>query len=283
MVSEEAGYAKTMVAGALAGSLARIPTHPLDTMKSRMMASRGASSGSLLGLLGSTARQEGVRGLYRGFWFTVIASFPASCIYFTSQEWSRDKLFSNALLSGFFAETLSCMVWVPIDVVKERLQAQEWDEQTKYGDKYRNARTAVRQILREEGLLGFYKGYMSTLASFGPFSALYFFFYEHFREWAQERAGQAPIPGYMYWLGGGASGAAAAFLTSPLDLVKLRKQIDPSSSAAFHQESLLSGLNKLVREEGTIGSFRGASARVLFLAPTTAFSMALFELIKQVL
>jgi len=36
---------------------------------------------------------------------------------------------------------------------------------------------ALRMILRTEGRRGIYKGYAATLASFGPFSALYFVFY----------------------------------------------------------------------------------------------------------
>ena len=33
----------------------------------------------------------------------------------------------------------------------------------------------------QEGLGGIYRGYMATLYSFGPFSALYFSFYEEFK------------------------------------------------------------------------------------------------------
>jgi hypothetical protein len=37
---------------------------------------------------------------------------------------------------------------------------------------------ALRSIFREEGVRGVYRGYGATLFSFGPFSALYFVFYE---------------------------------------------------------------------------------------------------------
>ena len=48
--------------------------------------------------------------------------------------------------------------------------------------KYRNDVDAIRQILRSEGTRGLYRAYGATVMSFGPFSALYFLFYEKLKE-----------------------------------------------------------------------------------------------------
>ena len=48
--------------------------------------------------------------------------------------------------------------------------------------KYRNDIDAIRQILKTEGSRGLYRAYGATVMSFGPFSALYFLFYEKFKE-----------------------------------------------------------------------------------------------------
>lgn len=81
----------------------------------------------------------------------------------------------------------SCVVFVPVDVVKERLQVQI---QTTSGHPgigtgvagglpmYNGSLDALIQICRHEGLKGIYKGYGATLLTYGPFSALYFFLYE---------------------------------------------------------------------------------------------------------
>jgi hypothetical protein len=189
-------------------------------------------------------------------------------------------LFSNALMSGFFAETVSCLLYVPIDVVKERMQVQQMDIVTRsYGSTYTNGVHAIKSIINKEGIGGLYKGYLSTLASFGPFSALYFYFYEAYRDRAERIYGANAIPGYVFWAGGGLSGAAAAYLTTPLDLIKLRKQLDPASPYVY-KGGMLSGLVNTIKASGISGAFRGASARVLFFSPTTAFAMALFEVIK---
>lgn len=77
-----------------------------------------------------------------------------------------------------FAEAVACILFVPVDVVKERRQVQ-----ANMGTfKYKSDGDAIRQILKIEGARGLYRAYGATVMSFGPFSALYFLFYEKFKE-----------------------------------------------------------------------------------------------------
>ena len=77
-----------------------------------------------------------------------------------------------------------------MDVIKERLQVQSVQMRaassssssanngTKFSP-YRGSVDAFITICKNEGVMrGLYKGYGITLLSFGPFSALYFWFYE---------------------------------------------------------------------------------------------------------
>ena len=73
-----------------------------------------------------------------------------------------------------FAEAVACMVFVPVDVIKERRQVMT----NLKAYEYKSDRDAIRQIMRHEGVRGLYKAYWATVMSFGPFSALYFMFYE---------------------------------------------------------------------------------------------------------
>jgi hypothetical protein len=75
-----------------------------------------------------------------------------------------------------------------VDVVKERLQVQSIfvprptspsnSSSSASARRYNGSIDALNKIMREEGLRGIYKGYGATLLSYGPFSALYFMFYE---------------------------------------------------------------------------------------------------------
>jgi hypothetical protein len=61
--------------------------------------------------------------------------------------------FITHLLSGFLAEMGSCIFWLPIDVIKERLQVQS--EVKIY--RYAGPRDAARKIKISEGVVGLYR------------------------------------------------------------------------------------------------------------------------------
>lgn len=125
----------------------------------------------------------------------MVGSAPATCLYLTSYEVSKDSLHSIELFrqspsllylgAGMLAEAVSCVLWVPIDVIKERMQVQTklLGTEGKGRVYYRNTLHALETIMKTERLGGLYKGYFATLLSFGPFSALYFMLYEKVPAW----------------------------------------------------------------------------------------------------
>jgi hypothetical protein len=307
----------TMLASALSGALARIPMHPMDTVKAKLQVATKGQYRGVAHALQHTLRHEGVRGLYRGFGITFVGSAPATCLYFTSYELSKRALsqytpglnqsspFLCNFASGLMAETAACVLFVPIDVVKERLQVQSnLARQSKLqggsgsgsGSKpllrYRGAIHACRTIARQEGLRGIYKGYGATVASFGPFSAVYLSVYEKLKELSQrtleQRAwmpsnGALPLPALL--LSGGSAGAFASFVTNPLDLAKLRIQVQRGNTVgfAFNYRNVLHGMLCIARTDGITGLFKGAGARMRFHAPATAITIASYDSFKQML
>jgi hypothetical protein len=283
------------------------------------------------------ARTEGLRGLYRGLGPTMLGSMPASCLYFTTYHVVKSRLvqgegtpFEEAMVGGMLAELVSCLIWVPVDVVKERMQIQVFDParasarasasflaatptpataapqtpssqspapQTLHARSpfYKDGADAVRKILRSEGVAGLYRGYGATVLSFGPYSALNFMMYEQlkamFEKWLSARPKKqhaAAMPTAVYVLCGSLAGATAALVTNPLDLVKLRLQVQRQGSRAALEGSperyrhMGDGLLKLWRREGLRGYLRGAGARVAFSAPAAAVNLALFEELNAV-
>ena len=306
------GLAAPMLGSAMAGILARLPCHPLDTIKARLQVQTSAAAPAYRGVwqgLAAIVRSEGLRGLYRGMGVTMIGSGPAGMLYFTSYEVASRRLAGSlsptatALTAGMVAEIVSCLLWVPIDVVKERMQVQTRAAAAATGAPYyRSTTDALRQIMAREGLAGVYRGYGATIASFGPFSALYFAFYERLKAAAAAYLGVAKRDAHddvmlpFSWQLGTActAGGAAAWLTSPLDLAKLRLQVQRGMAAAgggggsagtaaapFAYRNLLHGLRTIVSVEGTRALFRGAGARVAYHAPATAVTMTLFERCKD--
>jgi hypothetical protein len=83
------------------------------------------------------------------------------------------------------SEIVCCVLYVPVDIVKERLQVQSTSIEYNTSNtsslktiRYKGSLDALRKIAREEGFRGIYRGYAATLISYGTFSALYFLFYE---------------------------------------------------------------------------------------------------------
>lgn len=113
--------------------------HPIDTIKAKLQvisipgyshANFDPKQSLIKQLARDTIKAEGLRGLYRGFGIHVLGSIPASGLYFGSYELFKKITLQNAflqqhsfisyLLGGIFAETISCLIFVPVDVIKER-------------------------------------------------------------------------------------------------------------------------------------------------------------------
>jgi len=292
-----------MLASSSSSMLARVPCHWLDTCKAKLQV---GARGGLREVLHHTLRTEGVSGLYRGFGVAFLGSGPAGCLYFTTYEVAKSRLLgtrslmqereqpSTAFLAhftaGLLAELASCTLWVPIDVVKERLQVQSTLSshglQPPYA--YSGNWDAVTTILRTEGLRGLYKGYGATVLSFGPFSALYFMFYEQLKRAAHSLPRQLP-PETPLSFGtiltcSATAGSLAALGTNVLDMAKLRIQVERarnvSGPSRFGYSNVFHGVIRIFVDEGWRGIFRGAGARIAFQAPTTAIALALFEQLK---
>lgn len=127
----------------------------------------------------------------------MIGSAPAMGLYLTSYEASKNSLqrcevFRESpslsyLAAGMAAQASSSVLWLPIDVIKQRMQVQT---RSPIGGAtgvhthvyYRSTGHAMQTIIRTEGLGGLYRGFAASMLSFGPYSALYFMFYEKVRK-----------------------------------------------------------------------------------------------------
>ena len=248
----------------------------------------------------------------------IIGGTPGTVLYLTGYAYFRDSITSMIsghendgdqsnisraqeffvhFSSGMLAEAVTCTIYVPVDVVKERMQVQQRiNIDSNNRTHYKGSWDAVQSIAKREGLAGIYKGYWATLASFGPFSALYFMFYERFKDFArerneialtQDRMEDAKLPFLQLVSCSAGAGALASWLTSPLDMAKLRLQVqrgrlasmsNSSSGGNLQYKGMIDCLCKVYNNEGGIrGLFRGAGARVLHVVPATAVTMSCYE------
>lgn len=196
-------------------------------------------------------KHEGVRGLYRGF---IVSAFGmvSGQLYITTYELIRSCLHGystemKGLLGGAGATLIAQTVTVPIDIVSQimMMQGQIVKPPKKKQGGYilvknvdyviprettkvqlRGAIPIIKDIIRKEGIRGFYKGYSVSLMTYAPNSALWWMFYTGtYRrnvEWGMTE--RIPIP-VVQALCGVSSGLFAATVTNPLDVIRTRYQV----------------------------------------------------------
>ncbi|EME31102.1 mitochondrial carrier isoform 1 [Galdieria sulphuraria] len=159
-----------------------VVTNPLWVVKVRMQTQRytGNQTRKYDGLLRSfqvILKEEGICGLYRGTFAAMLGAFGAMVqfpIYEAIKNTSdspmhyenhqlRDRVLSPnlsriAVASGL-SSLLSSITIYPLEVIRSRIQVQ--NAQTKNG--YRGIMDCISRMLRQEGLLAFYKGMGTSL------------------------------------------------------------------------------------------------------------------------
>ncbi|XP_078666721.1 solute carrier family 25 member 44-like [Branchiostoma floridae x Branchiostoma belcheri] len=262
----------------------RVTVYPTTLIKTRLQIQRGTSlyNGTFDAFMKIT-RQEGARGLYKGFLVNSLYLISGQ-MYITTYEVSRQQLsgYSNwikSLVGGGMASLVGMSISVPIDVVSQHLmlQGQGKDRRKKLPKErvtFGKARAVVIELFRRDGMAGFYRGFFASMLTTIPNSALWWPFY-HF--YAEQLASVAPsyLPHLMLQAVAGPLAAATAnTLTNPMDIVRARLQVEGG-------KSIVKKFKQLYVEEGLWGFSKGLSARIIGSLPTTFVIVVGYETLKK--
>jgi hypothetical protein len=137
----------------------------------------------------------------------------------------------------------------------------------------------MRTIIAEEGVLALWTGFFPALAVYCPFVGIYFMTYEEtkrkFHKFFYSNRSIDDMPLHTQLIGGAVAGGIAAAVTSPLDVIKTRIQVGSEYS------SWRDAVTKIWAEEGPRAFAKGIGARVLWIAPATAITIAAYEQYKK--
>jgi len=195
--------------GAAASFASSVVNVPLDVVTQRIMV-QPADRPKYVSWkgLGVVWREEGFRGLYRGFGLSVMSYVPASAIwwstYTAAHRQARASLPDPKLswlvtgVCGAIAGFTSAALTNPLDVIKTRLQVLEtanWNRAT-HGSR---VLSVVKSLVAEEGLRGFSKGLGARLASSSVVSLMIITTYEGVKRLSRQRRDKqqhSPQPQY---------------------------------------------------------------------------------------
>lgn len=153
------------LAGAAAGATATTLTYPLDLLRARMAAQRGAAAAydGYVSAVAHLLREEGFLALWSGLRPTLLGIVPYSGISFStyetlkvhlrqSQGLQSDKDLSavQRLGVGAVAGLVAQSITYPIDIVRRRMQVSPAE--------YPSIMSTVRAVLSKEGVPGLFKG-----------------------------------------------------------------------------------------------------------------------------
>mmetsp|Transcript_8646 Transcript_8646/g.24860 ORF Transcript_8646/g.24860 Transcript_8646/m.24860 type:complete len:310 (+) Transcript_8646:278-1207(+) len=283
---------KGLYAGALSGLASRFVVYPFDTLKSQLQVQGGLQGAPAHRSLATAAlqvgRTEGLPGFYRGFSTILAGVIPANMAYFGGYELGKAMVPSDwgilgNMATGAIAQVTAGVVFNPIDIIKERMQVQKLMSGV-YS--YGSSLDALKDLLRQDGPGGLLRGYWVTNSVWIPWNILYISSYEASRGMvAREmcKVGKVDdLPAWAIAACAAGSGGAAAIVTNPADVVKVRLQVLSAGKVGAGLSA-----SKIAREiwlkEGLAGFFAGTSARVMSIAPGCAISWLLYENIKLLL
>jgi solute carrier family 25 protein 39/40 len=256
-------------------------------------------SGTWEGLV-KIARYEGITSLWRGLTPTLVMAVPSNVIYFTGYDWLRTHSASplsnlgptwSPLIAGAFARAIAATAISPLELFKTRLQASS-------SHSFRDTLQGIREMVVNEGPFSLWRGLGLTLWRDVPFSGIYWLGYEAIKEQLRKRreekwsllhdhpegillpSAQSQKKEDLHaqatftdsFVAGALSGMVAAFVTTPYDVGKTRRQISHSRGEEIGARpmSMPKVLLEIYREGGLQGLWKGCVPRMLKVAPACA-------------
>jgi solute carrier family 25 protein 39/40 len=244
---------RQLMASSAGGIISTLLLSPIGVVKTRIQSTGLTSRQAMVAVYASA----GLRGYWAGVGAGLAQTIPSTAVYMATYEAiSKDLKQVPELatiypaIAGATARTLAVTLIAPIELIR-----------TKQMGGIRGSFLSIyRNIVRDHGYKGLFRGWTSTVMRDSPFSAIYWLCFESFRPKYRglltssnseskndtsnnrnsSRATPIPIlpalpPHPSVWqrlgeplatfLSGASSGVVAAIFTHPFDLLKTRQQI----------------------------------------------------------
>ncbi|POR35048.1 Calcium-binding mitochondrial carrier protein [Tolypocladium paradoxum] len=177
---------------------------------------------------------------------------------------------------GSVAGAFGAFMVYPIDLVKTRLQNQRGAQP---GQRlYKNSIDCFQKVFRNEGIRGLYSGVLPQLVGVAPEKAIKLTVNDLVRRHFTDKQGK------IYWgaevLAGASAGGCQVVFTNPLEIVKIRLQVQGEVAKTVEGTPKRSAM-WIVRNLGLVGLYKGASACLLRDVPFSAIYFPTYSHLKK--
>ncbi|KAJ3767009.1 mitochondrial carrier domain-containing protein [Lentinula raphanica] len=230
-------------------------------------------------------RAEGVRGLWKGAGTTLLIGVPSSTSYMLTYDHllkvSLPPLLPEPvvpLIAGVLARGVISSVASPLEMIRTNLQSTPPSPSNPHT--LRSVLASIRGLVRAQGIPVLYRGLGATLWRDIPFSGLYWATYESLKK---SFARQGHQGAWVAFVSGALSGSAAALMTSPMDVIKTRRQALVMSGSTSQITATLPLVRHIVQSEGVNALYAGLAPRIAKIAPACGIMIACFEGVGRLL
>ncbi|XP_077181219.1 mitochondrial S-adenosylmethionine carrier protein isoform X5 [Paroedura picta] len=250
---DRGNFLASLTAGGLAGMCVDLVLFPLDTVKTRLQSPQGFK------------KAGGFRGIYAGVPSTAVGSFPNAAAFFVTYECMKAVLHTDAspylapvthMVAASLGEVVACLIRVPSEVVKQRAQVSPASSTLRI----------LSNTVCEEGILGLYRGYKSTVLR------------EDLWSWKQGHV----VDSWQSAVCGAFAGGFAAAVTTPLDVAKTRIMLAKAGSKNA-SGNVLPALYGVWRTQGIPGLFAGVVPRMSAISLGGFIFLGTYDKIRRLL
>ncbi|XMA20389.1 hypothetical protein WAI453_013180 [Rhynchosporium graminicola] len=177
---------------------------------------------------------------------------------------------------GSMAGAFGAFMVYPIDLVKTRMQNQR---SSRVGEMlYKNSLDCAKKVIKNEGFKGLYSGVLPQLVGVAPEKAIKLTVNDLVRGHFSGKDGSIRLPHEI--LAGGSAGACQVIFTNPLEIVKIRLQVQGEVAKSVDGAPRRSAM-WIVRNLGLVGLYKGASACLLRDVPFSAIYFPTYNHLKR--
>ena len=182
---------------------------------------------------------------------------------------------------GSIAGAIGATVVYPIDLVKTRIQNQRSGKLAAISGEtllYRNSLDCFGKVIRGEGVIGLYRGLLPQLVGVAPEKAIKLTMNDLMRGLLKDKnSGTISVMGEV--ISGGTAGASQVIFTNPLEIVKIRLQVQ-GEVAKLNPAHVRIGAGTIVKELGIKGLYKGAGACLLRDIPFSSIYFTAYSHLK---
>jgi len=258
-------FAQPFLFGAISGSFATCCIQPIDMVKVRLQLSGeggGAAIKSPIKMAGLLLKNEGplafYRGLSAGLLRQVTYGMARLGIFRTVsnalKENDKPLTASRSLIAGLAAGGLGSLFGTPADLALIRMQADS-TLPIEARRNYKNVIDALRQIIKQEGVLNLWRGNAPTVVRAMALNVGMLSTYDLAKQYLEAKYGPGRTTNISASM---MAGFCASFCSLPFDFVKTRIQKQKAGpDGKFPYKNSLDCARKVWKTEGPLAFYRG--------------------------